>query len=65
MPWYEAICLAGGAAECVTVDYNALRYEHPQLRTLRPWELQAMPEAQGAFDVVWSISSFEHDGLGR
>ena len=30
-PWYEAICLAYGAAACVSVDYNPVHYAHPRL----------------------------------
>ena len=66
MPWYESICLASRALECVTVDYNELRYDHPRLKTLRPWDLlQQQAEHAGAYDAIWSISSYEHDGLGR
>lgn len=65
VPWYESICLAFGASECVTVDYNVLRYDHPRLRTLTPSELEADPEHASRYDVIWSISSYEHDGLGR
>ncbi len=30
-PWYEAICLAYGAAECVSIDYNAVHYRQAVL----------------------------------
>jgi hypothetical protein len=64
VPWYEAICIAFGAAECVTVDYNELHYDHPQIRTLTIAELGAL-NLGNYFDAVFTISSFEHDGLGR
>ena len=64
-PWYEAICLAFGAAECVSVDYNPVYYNHPRLSWASISDLQADSEAAGTFDVALSISSVEHDGLGR
>ena len=64
VPFYESICLAHGAYKCVTCEYNTLQYDHPRLQTLKPHELDEL-YSPGAFDVVWSISSFEHDGLGR
>jgi len=76
VPWYEAVCLAFGAALCVTLEYNDLYYAHPGAHTFRAeaWH-QARdrgvpcqwPDApyNCEFDAVWSISSFEHDGLGR
>lgn len=64
VPFYESMCLAAGAQKCVTLEYNKLRYDHPRLHTLQPQEFdQHYPPH--TFDVVMSISSFEHDGLGR
>jgi len=77
MPIYESICLAAGAALCVTLEYNQLRYEHPRIHsfTVEEWEASRrrgdncdwdkLQVANCRFDSVWSISSFEHDGLGR
>ena len=68
--------MAFGAASCVTLEYNTLRYKHEGVATFTVAEWAAM-RAAGApcdwknspancrFDSVWSISSFEHDGLGR
>jgi len=76
VPWYESICIAHQAALCVTLEYNQLRYQHPETHTYTVTEWEAA-QASGAacewpsvpfrckFDAVWSISSFEHDGLGR
>jgi hypothetical protein len=71
-PWYEAICVEAGAARCVTVEYNALAYAHPRMETLTAAEAEADLQRGAkesrllhAFDAVWSVSSFEHDGLGR
>ena len=82
LPWYEAWCVAAGAARCVTLEYNALRYDHPAVETITVAEWDALRAARAGvggdgggggeaprvpleYDAVWSISSFEHDGLGR
>ena len=59
---YEAVALAYGAAEVVTIEYNARASEDPRLAFLTPAQFAAAPRR---FDAVISISSFEHDGLGR
>ena len=70
------MCLAAGAAACITLEYNALRYDHPGTHTFTVAEWQEgrsrgtqcqMPISpfNCRFDAIWSISSFEHDGLGR
>ena len=59
IPWYEAICLARGAHP-ITIDYNIPLYNHPGIVTLNNDEELAEPIA-----CAFSISSFEHDGLGR
>jgi len=61
IPWYEAIILSYGGIP-VTIDYNAIISEHPSIRTLTVDEYSQNPET---FDAILSISSFEHDGLGR
>mmetsp|Transcript_24777 Transcript_24777/g.58535 ORF Transcript_24777/g.58535 Transcript_24777/m.58535 type:complete len:265 (-) Transcript_24777:1007-1801(-) len=61
-PWYEALCIALDAAKVVTIEYNKLSYEHPKIETLTITEFDAAPRR---FSVALSISSFEHDGLGR
>ena len=60
-PWYESISLDFGA-RCTTIEYNAIESRHPRLRAMTPSEYAAAPET---FDAAISISSFEHDGLGR
>ena len=74
-PAVEALLLAAGAARVLTVEYNNVTYEHPRLTTARPDEVRAAwaraPGARadiphrGVFDVALSVSSFDHDGLGR
>jgi hypothetical protein len=43
---YEAICLAFGAAECVSVDYNPVNYSHQRLSALSVKELKAYAYAR-------------------
>lgn len=66
-PWYEAMCLAFDAASCTTIDYNQIRYAHPGLNTYTVAEFARADPAttRKHFDAILSISSFEHDGLGR
>jgi hypothetical protein len=72
-PAVEALALAGGAARVVTVEYNALEYAHPLLSTATPAGVAAAWAAGNAtllpppraFSLALSVSSFDHDGLGR
>lgn len=61
LPWYESILLSYNACP-VTIDYNAIVSLHPKLTTLTVNEYVNTPYL---FDAILSISSFEHDGLGR
>jgi hypothetical protein len=60
-PWYESMFILFGARP-VTIDYNPilLRTERMRYMTIDEWEKE-----RPVFDVGFSISSFEHDGLGR
>ena len=60
-PWYEAICLAYGGAP-VTIDYNKIESNDNRLTLLTVDECK---NKAAKFDAVFSISTFEHDGLGR
>jgi len=60
-PWYESICLYH-KGECTIVDYNKIISKDPRLKTMTVSEYDKNPIK---FDVGISISSFEHDGLGR
>ncbi|KAL1524458.1 hypothetical protein AB1Y20_019352 [Prymnesium parvum] len=64
-PFEECLCLAAGAAHVTTVDYNRLSFEHPSLSTMTLDELSGSPPGSLQFDVALSLSSFDHDGLGR
>jgi hypothetical protein len=61
-PWYESFLLYHGAAGVTTVEYNRIVCRHRKIRPITPAELAA--EAR-RYDAGTSISSFEHDGLGR
>ncbi|MDY6842956.1 MAG: DUF268 domain-containing protein [Thermodesulfobacteriota bacterium] len=59
--WYESICLYFGG-KCTTIEYNTIISDDPRLTFLTPGEYDKNPIQ---FDCGFSISSFEHDGLGR
>lgn len=58
-PWYEMIAQNFGAASVTVVEYNA-RKDFNGIHYTTPAVLQ-----NAQFEVAFSISSFEHDGLGR
>lgn len=64
-PREQTLCLALGAAHVTTVDFNRLSFEHPSLTTITVDELASAPAEQLGFDLALSLSSFDHDGLGR
>ena len=75
MPWYECLALVRGAKRVVVVEWQPISYtgNYP-LEYIRPDELWSRsadgyliprPEWEREIDVVFSISSQEHDGLGR
>jgi hypothetical protein len=59
-PWYESNCLYHGASS-TTIDYNKIITLTDRIKTMTiaDWDRE-----QPRFDIAWSISSFEHDGLG-
>ena len=76
-PWYEAMAIALGAQRVVSIDYNQPLYQHPAIfpvsRDMYWGKGVENRRAEGGldsghrdrFDILMSISSFEHDGLGR
>ena len=52
------------ALQVVVVEYNTPNVEswYPHTRYMTPQQFNASTEK---FDVAFSISSYEHDGLGR
>eukprot|EP01139_Manchomonas_bermudensis_P024976 Amastigsp_a843985_7.p1 type:complete len:321 gc:universal Amastigsp_a843985_7:130-1092(+) len=66
-PWAEALALAAGAAHVTTVEYNRVLIADGRVTVTSPRAL-ALQVANGSapqFDVAVSLSSFDHDGLGR
>ena len=59
-PWYESMLIYFGAKP-TTIDYNAIkvRTDRMSFMTIAEWERD-----RPIFDIGFSISSFEHDGLG-
>lgn len=60
-PWYEAIVLAYNGKP-ITIDYFKPNYQHPDITLMTVDEYNQNPIQ---FDYIFSLSSFEHDGLGR
>lgn len=60
-PWYESILLSYGAHP-TTIDYNKIVSEDPRVEVMTTKEFEENPKT---FDAILSISSIEHDGLGR
>lgn len=57
-PWYEAVSFAYNAKSVSVIEYNKPTLEYPNLQYLSP-------DTKIKADIILSISSFEHDGLGR
>lgn len=60
-PWYESILLHYGAKP-TTIEYNKIVSLDPRLEIITVEEYNQHP---CLFDAILSISSYEHDGLGR
>ncbi len=60
-PWYEAIVLAYGG-QPVTVEYRDIETDDPRLEIYKAEDFFENPFQ---CDYIFSISSIEHDGLGR
>jgi hypothetical protein len=60
-PIYESTVIHHGG-QPITIEYNKIASEDARLKTLTVAEFERSPRQ---FDVAFSISSFEHDGLGR
>lgn len=61
IPWYESILLSYGAHP-TTIEYNKIISEDPRIKVMTVQEYSEQPKK---FDALVSISSIEHDGLGR
>ncbi|AYV85177.1 MAG: FkbM family methyltransferase [Satyrvirus sp.] len=65
IPWYEAMSLNYGCKSCTIVEYQQRHTTCPDLRYITVGKFQEELEQGIKYDVVVSISSLEHDGLGR
>mmetsp|Transcript_61588 Transcript_61588/g.109571 ORF Transcript_61588/g.109571 Transcript_61588/m.109571 type:complete len:194 (+) Transcript_61588:166-747(+) len=61
-PSVEAALLAYDAGSVTTFDYNNVTFKHKKLKQALVSETQSK---EGYYDVAVSLSSFDHDGLGR
>ncbi len=59
-PWYETVLIHYGARMVTVLEYREQETFHPQIQYLTPDEI-----GDKQFDACLSISSVEHDGLGR
>ena len=59
-PWYEAIAIGFGAKSCNVIEYSLRESFDERICYTRPGEKNEIE-----CDFAFSISSFEHDGLGR
>lgn len=59
-PWYEAVCLSYGGIP-TTIEYNVITPSDKRLEMVSFKEVLNKPK----FDAAISISTYEHDGLGR
>lgn len=58
-PWYEAIAYTYSPKTITVSEYNTIPNYNSNVRYLHPNKIKQQ------FDICISISSFEHDGLGR
>ena len=59
-PWYETMCLNYGAKFVTVIEYSKRKSFNDRIIYTQP-----DIEFNKKFDICLSISSFEHDGLGR
>lgn len=66
--WVEPLLLALGARKVVVLEYNPLAYDHPAIETITVADYERQ-RAEGSwqrrFTCALSLSSYDHDGLGR
>lgn len=59
-PWYEAVALEFGVKTCDVIEYSDRISFDPRINYIKP-----VNQYSKTYDIALSISSFEHDGLGR
>ena len=60
--WYSSVALAYGAKKSYIIEYNKIISDSDLVVPIKKEDFKKIPRK---FDVATSISSFEHDGLGR
>ncbi len=60
-PWYESVVIAYGGRP-TTIEYNKIVTDDDRFTPMTVSEFNQNPKK---FDIILSISSIEHDGLGR
>ena len=58
-PWYEAVMIENGATSVDVVEYSDRESFDSRINYFKPGTIRKK------YDILISISSFEHDGLGR
>ena len=61
-PVFEALALVQGANRTFTIEFNKLTFEHQDMITRTVEEEES---SEKKYDSAFSISSFDHTGLGR
>lgn len=61
-PWYESVALAFGCRSVTVLEYRDQPCGHPQIKFFHVRDIHRL---DAPFDFAVSISSVEHDGLGR
>ena len=66
-PWLEIIALVNGAKEVTSTDYQKIYCDRPNLKLMTTYEFndKYLKGELPQYDIVISISSVEHSGLGR
>ena len=59
-PWYEAMSIVYGASSCTVFEYADRKNFVDNIKYIKPEEI-----GDEKYDICISISSIEHDGLGR
>jgi hypothetical protein len=59
-PWYEALALEFGVEKCYVIEYSERKSFDDRVVYIKPED-----QYSRNYDVAFSVSSFEHDGLGR
>ena len=62
-PVFEALALSQGAKRTITIEFNKLTFEHDLMITRTVQEEEKSSNQK--YDSAFSISSFDHTGLGR